>query len=267
MGRFQSRNRDAFRFKDACAATATEKVQSCFNLGIEMLFVSSYRWCGDNNPYRRFQSRNRDAFRFKFSNPIRSRRSKILVSISESRCFSFQATGRVGHTPCLATRFNLGIEMLFVSSPLRVFQNRLHVLFQSRNRDAFRFKPTRGKSTPLNFMPFQSRNRDAFRFKRIVKVVVVSISRCFNLGIEMLFVSSKPRSLQSTRKHLMFQSRNRDAFRFKLLTTRQRFNALASFNLGIEMLFVSRQAPSMEGLSYILRFNLGIEMLFVSRTK
>ena len=56
-----------------------------------------------------------------------------------------------------------------------------NVLFQSRNRDTFRFKGTvrAGIATPST--SFQSRNRDTFRFKRIADnseaaIILVSIS-------------------------------------------------------------------------------------------
>ena len=64
---FQSRNRDAFRFK-----------------------VGNYSLL--NSLSMKFQSRNRDAFRFKFDLNKRSGMSFLTVSISESRCFSFQGT-------------------------------------------------------------------------------------------------------------------------------------------------------------------------------
>ncbi len=38
-------------------------------------------------------------------------------------------------------------------------------LFQSRNRDAFRFKGRGDASLLTHESPFQSRNREAFRFK------------------------------------------------------------------------------------------------------
>ena len=64
---------------------------------------------------------------------------------------------------------------------------------------------------------------------------------CFNLGIEMLFVSRT--AVASRRFNLptgLFQSRNRDAFRFKGTMTVSIAEDAVSFNLGIEMLFVSR---------------------------
>ena len=61
---------------------------------------------------------------------------------------------------------------------------------------------------------FQSRNRDAFRFKlHVVLQMTHGTEQGFNLGIEILFISS-PSLLTAC---YMFQSRNRDAFRFKSL--------------------------------------------------
>ena len=86
---FQSRNRDAFHFKDAFSS-------------------------GGKRVKLMFQSRNRDAFHFKIlADMLRS--WYWTVSISESRCFSFQ----------VITNDSLNI------SP---------IMFQSRNRDAFHFK-------------------------------------------------------------------------------------------------------------------------------
>ena len=63
---------------------------------------------------------------------------------------------------------------------------------------------------------------------------------CFNLGIEMLFVSSVGVRTRTSSYRTQFQSRNRDAFRFKLALKCHRRHRCISFNLGIEMLFVSR---------------------------
>ena len=86
--RFQSRNRDAFHFKSDIQKVC-HPLHNGFNLGIEMLFISSFRIC---------------------------RAEGILndVSISESRCFSFQEELSNPPKPAV-TCFNLGIEMLFVS--------------------------------------------------------------------------------------------------------------------------------------------------------
>ena len=118
--------------------------------------------------------------------------SRHAVSISESRCFSFQVKSTL---------------FLILTKQCR---------FQSRNRDAFRFKFSHNMTTARHHPMFQSRNRDAFRFKmRINESPSVPIAE-------------------------MFQSRNRDAFRFKRATHFGCSPLHLSFNLGIEMLFVSR---------------------------
>ena len=63
-----------------------------FNLGIEMLFVSrsSQEYATTVASDDMFQSRNRDAFRFKLCFSRWSEPFSRQVSISESRCFSFQ---------------------------------------------------------------------------------------------------------------------------------------------------------------------------------
>ena len=189
-----------------------------FNLGIEMLFVSSstsplvpfarlycvfqsrnrdaFRFkCSTSLPvvciYAAFQSRNRDAFRFKAM--IQERSPQVHhVSISESRCFSFQ----VNSDKILPSRFSE---------------------FQSRNRDAFRFKFNITFGTVrtvvlrvsisesrcfsfqvLNFLAGRVHIRRVsisesrcFSFQGHDSRAIAPSSSCFNLGIEMLFVSSE----------------------------------------------------------------------------
>ena len=72
-----------------------------------------------------FQSRNRDAFRFKNASRVHDEAVNLAVSISESRCFSFQViTGRCDRCDVVG--------------------------FQSRNRDAFRFKYRCQSHTPTH---------------------------------------------------------------------------------------------------------------------
>ena len=114
---------------------------SSFNLAIEMLFISGSR-----------------------TSPP-SRITTVTVSISQSRCFSFQAR----QCCCSATTadsFNLAIEMLFIS----------------------------GERTPvyqLKLNEFQSRNRDAFHFRTYAENTSIRKTRRFNLAIEMLFISGQ----------------------------------------------------------------------------
>ena len=89
----------------------------------------------------RFQSRNRDAFHFKYARACVLCPDTSSVSISESRCFSFQE--KPNERP-------------------KLYDHR----FQSRNRDAFRFKARHDVNCQIGDVnTFQSRNRDAFRFK------------------------------------------------------------------------------------------------------
>ena len=90
---------------------------SGFNLAIEMLVISGiYRvYVSDTLPIK-FQSRNRDACHFRLISPPRARLIKLKVSISQSRCLSFQVNN---HTVLTGDShgFNLAIEMLVISGP------------------------------------------------------------------------------------------------------------------------------------------------------
>ena len=112
-------------------------------------------------------------------------------------------------------------------------------LFQSRNRDAFRFKSPRQASGFDSPVLFQSRNRDAFRFKlltnnsvAILYIVSISESRCFSFQatVELTFaIVVTAVSISGSR-----------CFSFQVLMRRVSFEGDPSrFNLGIEMLFVS----------------------------
>ena len=155
--------------------------------------------------------------------------------------------------------------MLFVSStPSRSHPRLKGSLFQSRNRDAFRFKLGGDRGIIGGIAWFQSRNRDAFRFKDTeIHRDGHDGFRGFNLVIEMLFVS-RVRRVTLNPALEWFQSRNRDAFRFKRLKVLWRARLDSSFNLVIEMLFVSSDG-GYRGRKFTDSFNLVIEMLFVSR--
>ena len=118
-------------------------ISYCFNLGIEMLFVSSLlfgngsqsSYCFNLGIEMLFVSRMtiiRDGPLWYFANP---------VSISESRCFSFQVL------------------------PLKDCTEPPSCMFQSRNRDAFRFKDN-------------CRGRTGSIF-----IVSISESRCFSFQV------------------------------------------------------------------------------------
>ena len=91
---------------------------------------------------------------------------------------------------------------------------RLHGMFQSRHRDACHFRQI-DDSIRRNTPKFQSRNRDAFHFRVLPRVNTNHRLHCFNLAIEMLFISGPTKRIQ----HYL--------------------TAIASFNLAIEMLFMS----------------------------
>ena len=112
-----------------------------------------------------FQSRNRDAFHFKQPPSREAMIMQTFVSISESRCFSFQGDG-CDLLLCPFVEVSISESRCFsFQGSCRSTHQRITALFQSRNRDAFHFKSS------VNCIPthpqsrFQSRNRDAFHFK------------------------------------------------------------------------------------------------------
>ena len=110
---FQSRNRDAFHFR-YCWMCASSPV-ICFNLAIEMLFISGNLSRTAPASAEKFQSRNRDAFHIRTRFDTEAERSSM-VSISQSRCFSYQVGSVRGDAVLI-------------------------LQFQSRNRDAFHIRP------------------------------------------------------------------------------------------------------------------------------
>ena len=240
---------------------------SCFNLAIEMLVISGKSKVSiiSPQPVPRF---NLAIEMLVISGSLVAKhptRATLAVSISQSRCLSFQDT----HWMSLKSGshcFNLAIEMLVISGVSFVPSYAYTYLFQSRNRDACHFRwlhiqrlaagwtlVSISQSRCLSFQvyalwaecwragKFQSRNRDACHFRNWVatlkaaQVLSVSISqsrclsfqgqrlhwansfvRCFNLAIEMLVISGPPipAQLSHRTKHL-FQSRNRDACHFR----------------------------------------------------
>ena len=90
----------------------------------------------------------------------------------------------------LSNRFNLVIEVLFISS-----------------------KRTREICNPC-LMMFQSRNRGSFYFKCIGLIQIKRVRERFNLGIEVLFIS-RTTHYRGVANQVPFQSRNRGSFYFK----------------------------------------------------
>ena len=160
-----------------------------------------------------FQSRNREAFHFRVSpvSPVLQRR--YIVSISQSRGFSFQVEKRADARGCRYVsisqsrgfsfqdgydqddrfaylRFNLAIERLFISGTPTGFTGGNYTMFQSRNREAFPFR-CRHFAEPIYESPG------------------------FNLAIERLFSSGLDADVNLDIQ-VSFQSRNRDAFQFRI---------------------------------------------------
>ena len=116
----------------------------------------------------------------------------IIVSISQSRCLSFQ-----GLATLAARRETLK-------------------MFQSRNRDAFHFRFSHMILIAIAIHLFQSRNRDAFHFRSSAfGKMSCLLAFCFNLVIEMLFISGVRVRVPVLWISGEFQSRNRDAFHFR----------------------------------------------------
>ena len=138
---------------------------SCFHLVIEVLLVLRY-------------------------NSSECHSENIFVSISESRCFWFQAK-LVSIFQKTLSGFHLGIEVLLVSRKSKKLADDTKVLFQSRNQGAFSFKIILFMLVAFHDDLFQSRNRGAFGFKHL---------------------QVQAPSMDDIDK---FQSRNRGAFGFK----------------------------------------------------
>ena len=167
---------------------------NCFNLAIEMLVISGY------SVQRLFHNRC------------------IVVSISQSRCLSFQAYPSLPRRLALPC-FNLAIEMLVISGQHRLsFVGYPHPEFQSRNRDACHFR--------------------LFGVQRGCPV-----SHRFNLAIEMLVISG--RHAESHRSLCLKVSISQSrclSFQVNCPVLAKPF-ARHSFNLAIEMLVISGPCP------------------------
>ena len=166
-----------------------------------------------------------------------AQRRKVYVSISQSRCFSFQE-----------------IRNVLAPYPLG--------LFQSRNRDAFHFRSGAAFwKDMLRIVSISQSRCFSFQVPRVRwygrwRVVSISQSRCFS------FQGGKdsPSTLET---HSPFQSRNRDAFHF-------RHHSPSSPCMGNEFQSRNRDAFHFrhQWIGFSVRrfysFNLVIEMLFIS---
>ena len=134
---FQSRNRDACHFRISTSSRRCWAINLCFNLAIEMLVIS-----GHPPPVQPHQN---PRFNLAIEMLVISGclfhpgRGAVSVSISQSRCLSFQET-------------ETGMR------PLE------HLRFQSRNRDACHFRAKESRLGGRAYV-FQSRNRDACHFR------------------------------------------------------------------------------------------------------
>ena len=163
--RFQSRNRDAFHFKSADHSLPSLVSHPFQSRNRDAFHFKWKRRCDSKRITSRFQSRNRDAFHFK---PITDCVSvnRCQVSISESRCFSFQVRPVIGATKnTIEACFNLGIEMLFISRLDMTITELIAFLVSISESRCFSFQAASVAQTNANKDMFQSRNRDAFHFK------------------------------------------------------------------------------------------------------
>ena len=205
------------------------------------------------------------------------RRGHSVVSISQSRYFSFQ------------------VQYYDYQGMINVY------VFQSRNRDTFLFKSLSFSILRIRFGMFQSRNRDTFLFKCSRTSPIASPRQCFNLAIEILFFSSCQHRQTSQcrmvfsfnlaieilffsrrKEHLVkkertswypaytceFQSRNRDTFLFKYLqviTEQGERDEFQSRNRDTFLFKPLTHIASPGGCDIIVSI-LTIEILFFSRS-
>ena len=203
-----------------------------------MLIISGKRAARGQLHILKFQSRNRDAYHFRTPRRTRGYHTRHFVSISQSRCLSFQDAERA-ETPTPGTGFNLAIEMLIISGQrdsrashgdrgVSISQSRC-LSFQANG--ALTPMPGSGvvsisQSRCLSFqdgghsrvrrpsrLRFQSRNRDACHFRPILELPAAADGQ--------------------------FQSRNRDACHFRIPSRCCIYYIISSFNLAIEMLVIS----------------------------
>ena len=135
-----------------------------------------------------FQSRNRGSFYFKVCDGDEVVES-IKVSISESRFFLFQAKYHLSDGR-YNSRFNLVIEVLFISSFLVQCDGRLRItvsisesrffLFQAKQLGCHHRYEIHVSISESRFFSFQGIAGCLLQYGRV----------CFNLGIEVLFISS-----------------------------------------------------------------------------
>ena len=316
---FQSRNRDTFLFKWAALQSAAysklvsisqsryfsfqgQHCEICSNA--DLMFQSRnrdtflFKTSKSKRVYSgiiKFQSRNRDTFLFKRRLTSNEEIFFYVVSISQSRYFSFQGNKPLDVIQEMRLCFNLAIEILFFSRDCRsncncsrhsCFNLAIEILFfsrsalgtltdagftefQSRNRDTFLFKQKNLRHTMRPMTMFQSRNRDTFLFKSDIPlqtktVYFVSISQSRYFSFQACKRSDTHRHNSSSVS--ISQSRY---FSFQVEKASNCTRCpVSSFNLAIEILFFSSWTkPFFYTRSEVVSFNLAIEILFFSRNR
>ena len=139
------------------------------------------------------------------------------VSISQSRCFSFQGFQfqSTSRRVC-GLSFNLAIEMLFISGPRHALQRQRRTNVSISQSRCFSFQAKRnGNCGNGAGSGFNLAIEMLFISGRRIRIPVGGRWRSFNLAIEMLFISG-PLPIRRWRvAPFQFQSRNRDAFHFR----------------------------------------------------
>ena len=111
----------------------------CFNLAIEMLVISGAQWAAELQ-------------------------AVMAVSISQSRCLSFQVNGLTVYVPRMLVSISQSRCLSFQDKKQQMSNKSER--FQSRNRDACHFRLEQRRQLALEFFNmFQSRNRDACHFR------------------------------------------------------------------------------------------------------
>ena len=141
---FQSRNRDAFLFKVLSYSRREQGHQPRFNLVIEMLFFSSAHPMQFIRHFGICQGFNLVIEMLFFSRAASERYRLSWIPVFRFNLvieMLFFSRMSVWSPRVLKLSFNLVIEMLFFSRQ-RTYRNgkRIKIPFQSRNRDAFLFK-------------------------------------------------------------------------------------------------------------------------------
>ena len=169
-----------------------------------------------------------------------ARVSSRLVSISQSRCLSFQVEfNRFPVVPVITVSISQSRCLSFQGIPNRFSEFRFLFVSISQSRClSFQESVAVAMAQHLHVsisqsrcLSFQGRERPCHR----------ETGRCFNLAIEMLVISGR-HNRKSDESTDTFQSRNRDACHFRQHYRRHESAAPFRFNLAIEMLVISGDA-------------------------